>query len=184
MLDLFVTPCYSDAFGTARGIMQSLLRRQLACSSKTSTSQSAAVRPTRSRQQRTSTVTYSIDRDVASSAALQDSLITAQETTTAAEVNISQPTPQIAAGPSAQTSKCPLFNSQAASADPKDAQAVKEALRDLPHGPGWAVIHPNDIDGEDFSMPFPQGRFCWNPLLGDVTEVSKGMGPFLLERYR
>lgn len=135
-------------------------------------------------QPRSSHAAHSSIRDVASTAALQQTLSTtaAAEPTEAAAAAASTMT---AASPSGQTSKCPIFSASAPLAPPMDTQAVKELLRELPHGPGWAVIDPNSFEGEDFSVPLPEGRFCWNPLVGEILELSsKGMGPFLLERYQ
>lgn len=121
---------------------------------------------------------------MASAAALQDTLSVTAVAEPAQEPAVDSPSLIIPVS-SAQSVKCPLFSGQTAATGPQDAQAVKEALRDLPHGPGWAVINPDEVDAEDFSMPLAEGRFCWNPLIGEVRELSdKGMGPFLLERYK
>lgn len=50
------------------------------------------------------------------------------------------------------------------------------------HGPGWRVL-PDGNPPEQ--LPDPQGRWAWNPLLGEYGEMErKGMGPFLVERYQ
>lgn len=51
------------------------------------------------------------------------------------------------------------------------------------HGPEgtWRVL-PN---GNTPQLPEPEGRWAWNPLLGEYGEMErKGMGPFLVERYK
>jgi hypothetical protein len=82
-------------------------------------------------------------------------------------------------------SSCPFLAAKSSFSsdqpDQKPSQLSPELLN--LHGPNniWRVL-PN---GNTPQLPDPEGRWCWNPLLGEYGEMeSKGMGPFLVERYK
>lgn len=79
------------------------------------------------------------------------------------------------------SSSCPFLAAKSVFTDASSAQIPKE-LAEL-HGPEgtWRVL-PN---GNTPQLPEPEGRWAWNPLLGEYGEMErKGMGPFLVDRYK
>lgn len=99
--------------------------------------------------------------------------------------------PEPAAAPQAGASQCPFAHSaglssltSASSNLLKQTPAAAEpggAADELPRGSDWAALSP----GEGAGLPRVEGRFCWNPLLGEVLDVeAQGAGPFLLQRYK
>lgn len=79
-------------------------------------------------------------------------------------------------------SSCPFLATTASLQNAPAPSKVPEELAGL-HGPEgtWRVL-PN---GNTPQLPEPEGRWAWNPLLGEYGEMErKGMGPFLVERYK
>jgi hypothetical protein len=57
----------------------------------------------------------------------------------------------------------------------------RQQQQQLLSGHGWAVVGAESASG----LPAVPGRWCWNPLLGDMLALeAQGAGPFLLQRYR
>lgn len=80
---------------------------------------------------------------------------------------------------------CPFLGAKASFSSEQPGQTAAQLSPEILslHGPNniWRVL-PN---GNTPQLPEPEGRWCWNPLLGEYGEMeSKGMGPFLIERYK
>lgn len=76
------------------------------------------------------------------------------------------------------SSVCPFlaFQDRGQVASSTAAAAELAAIR----GPNW-----RPAPGNPQQLPEPQGRWCFNPLVGEYMELeAKGAGPFLLERFR
>lgn len=83
---------------------------------------------------------------------------------------------------SSTASSCPFLAPQSSFTDAAAESKLSEELAGL-HGPEgtWRVL-PN---GNTPQLPEPEGKWAWNPLLGEYGEMEhKGMGPFLVERYK
>jgi hypothetical protein len=79
-------------------------------------------------------------------------------------------------------SSCPFLAPKSSFTDVAAQSQLSQELAGL-HGPEgtWRVL-PN---GNTPQLPEPEGRWAWNPLLGEYGEMErKGMGPFLVERYK
>lgn len=84
-------------------------------------------------------------------------------------------------------SSCPfLATTTQAYAFPQGGAAVQQQLdRDVSAlaGPNnsWRVLQ----EGNTRQLPEPEGRWCFNPIVGEFLELeSKGAGTFLLERFK
>jgi hypothetical protein len=83
---------------------------------------------------------------------------------------------------SSNASSCPFLTPKSSFTDAAAQSKLSVELAGL-HGPDgtWRVL-PN---GNTPQLPEPEGRWAWNPLLGEYGEMErKGMGPFLVERYK
>jgi hypothetical protein len=80
------------------------------------------------------------------------------------------------------SSSCPMgFGSSSVSAVPAHELAGLS-------GSGWRVLSPATGNGSSSNpqqLPEPQGRWCFNPVVGEYLQLeSKGAGAFLLDRFR
>jgi hypothetical protein len=70
----------------------------------------------------------------------------------------------------------PTFNSVASGTATQQQQQQQQLS-----GHGWSVVGAESAS----VLPAVPGRWCWNPLLGDMLQLeARGAGPFLLQRYR
>jgi hypothetical protein len=103
-----------------------------------------------------------------------------------------------AAAAAVSTSQCPFAHQAGLSSLASSTSNLVNSIRQQPtsnstasgsttqqqqqlSGHGWSVVDAESASG----LPAVPGRWCWNPLLGDMLALeAQGAGPFLLQRYR